>query len=243
MASLAACSPGATAATVAWWRFEVPKGSFLDTLVTEVNSPLLDSTLGLNGVYLTNDVPGPFVSEGRDGARHDNSQSLLENSSDPNVVSGPGSTEFLNGVFVNNRGSWTWEAFVRLRPSVGTVPYGMLFGNGDNRGHGIQFDMGADGSRPRFLSNGALVIQGPALEHERWYHLAFVAKRHEAGDWDVELFIDRQSAGTVTGIQFDTLDAPYGIASPMNPFDSHIDEIRISDTALTPDEMLHAIAE
>lgn len=226
--------------TVAWWRFEVPRGSYLDTLVTEFNSPLLDSTLGLNGVYTAKDVPARFVSSTENGEKSENTLSLLENGSEPNLVQNPGATDFLNKIFVKDAKSWTWETFTFLRPSYAAIPYGRLFGNGDQNAHGIQFDLGPDGCHFRFLSNGKTIVQGPALDPERWYHLAVVAHANPVGDWDVELYVNHEEAGKAIAVQLDTLDETYGIAGPLNPLDGYVDEMRISDTALDVASMLHA---
>lgn len=233
---------GAMGETVAWWRFEVPRGSYLDTLVTEANSPLLDSTLGLNGVFITPEVPGRYVADGEGGKKYENTLSLLENSSESNLLKNDGATAFLNGFFVDNKKSWTWETFTYLRPSYAVVPYGMLMGNGTKEAHGIQFDVGADGRHLRFLSKGGVVLEGPPLEPEHWHHLAVVATRRDEG-WDVAMYVDYEQVTSKEGVELDTADGEYGIASPTNPFDGYVDEMRLSDRALEPKNMLHASAD
>jgi len=242
-----------SAATVAWWRFEEP-----DTRPTEVyfspgpNTPVLNATLDANveAVVLSSQVAASYVTDGVGGAASANTQSLhgLVNvqAGFHNQLNNGAATPLLNNTFVTNAAAWTFETFVYLPTGMPNVyKYGEMFGNGSGGGDGFTLDLGASGNTPRFFSDVnanagvGYVVSGSALSSDTWHHLALTATPDGEGTWTVTMYEDYALAGSTPGYHLNTYSGYYGIAAPNNAFAGYVDEMRISDVALTPAQMLH----
>lgn len=241
-----------SAATVAWWRFEEP-----DTRPTEVqfspgpNSPVLNATLDANveAVVLSPLVAASYVTDGVGGAASANTQSLHGlvggQAGFKNQLNNGAATALLNGTFVNNTAAWTFETFVRI-PTGMPGDYGEMFGNGNPlTGDGFNLDLGASGNTPRFFSDVnanagvGYVVSGSALSSDTWHHLALTATPDGVGTWTLTMYEDYVVAASTPGYHLNTYSGYYGIAAPNNAFAGYVDEMRISDAALTPAQMLH----
>ncbi len=231
----------AHAATIAWWRFEDVNAGAGTTLTSQVNAPTLNGTLAGGDSVLVSSIPGPYVTTGLGGTSYANTQSIESNLGGQNLISGSGATALLNDTFVNNHGSWTWEAFVNV--DAVTYGYGMLFGNGNPMGNGIQFDLSHTDRSLRMNSNGSTIFDtGTVLSLDTWTHVAVVAQA-QGSVWDISVYVDHAFVGIIGNVALDTLNSDYSFFGLGNPVNAGIDEIRISDAALTPNEMLYAVPE
>lgn len=238
-----ALAGNASAATIAWWSFEEPDiRPATVSLASRVNGSLYNAALGASGSILSTTTPAPGISSETGGTTYANLQSLAQNAGATNSLSSA-ATSPLNDVFVNNQTAWTFETFVYMPTGI-SGGYGQLFGNGTPAGAGIQFDMGSDNRHFRFISNGAVLMSVdslPPFDLDTWYHLALTATYVEGG-WNLAFFINYSQINSATGVQFTTTSQDYTIASPSNSFGGYVDEMRISDAALTPGQMLQLSA-
>ncbi len=235
------CPYDAGAATIAWWRFEDVNAGPGTTLTSQNNAPAVNATVGATGQGLVGLVPNTYITEGSGGPGNANSQSFAHIWAGGQSPVNSTGTSLLNDTFVGNNASWTWEAFINIDSLQ--YGYGMLFGNGNPTANGIQMDLGADDRSFRFLSGGAAPINtGTLFNFGTWYHIALVATA-DAGTWDLNFFVNYSSVATASNIALDTLGSDYSIFGALNPAQAFMDEVRISNTALTTSEMLYAVPE
>ncbi|CAN5388726.1 hypothetical protein BH09VER1_BH09VER1_07760 [soil metagenome] len=237
-------APTAEAATVAWWRFEDAYAGPGTTLTTQDNAPTLNSILG-NVSIPTTSVPGAFITDGVGGTSYSNGQSLGNTASYglANAISGSGATALLNSTLTGANASWTWEAFVNIASSQ-PYGYGMLFGNGDVSANGIQMDLGGDDLSFRFLSgNAAPINTAPVFNFNTWTHIALTAQSVTATTWDITFYVNYSPVANALGVTLNSLSGDYSIFGNLNPLNASIDEMRISDTVLTTNQMLQAVPE
>jgi hypothetical protein len=229
------------AATVAYWRFEEGAENSLSLLA---NSVLDYSGNGHNGTpingptYRSDVAQNPLHQTGATNAR-----SLDFNGVDQRIFI-PDSPQF------ELTHSFTLEAFFKLRPITSPDFAGQIIYRGDDR---IALDpytltVLPDGNldlRIESLTN-EFHLQAPIGDFNQWHH---VAGTLDDNTGDVKLFVDGTlEASTVTSVRpFAALDPNWlpglGIGDVQSDnyaehFNGLIDEVRISDVALQPNQFL-----
>lgn len=234
------------AGTVAYWRFEdgdagqaaTGSGSLLD-----VSGHNLNGT-PINGPVFSGSVPGstvPLTGE-------KNLRSLSFNGTSQRVFVPD------NAAFALTQ-SLTLEAYVNVRSVSDSWPRYILFRGDDRAGTDpYALDVYKDGNGDTFLrffvtGTQKTIVAAPLPAYSTWVH---VAGTLDDASGKMSLFIDGELANSIT-----TSERPFGpllsdrrpglgigsLQSNVNPwqyFDGLIDEVRISDTALSPSQFLNA---
>lgn len=236
----------ARAQTVGYWRFEDgAAGTNATTLATEANSPTLDGTAHPTTApkpSFSADVPGVGRLEGAT-----NSTSL----SFPQISAGndPGA-----GVFVAystddpllQQNSFTVEAFIKTTMTSPTYPaiVEKVRGPGGNT-----WSLGLSGgfaAFTRFDATGGgnqTTSGGPSLNDGDWHHVALTYEYDSGtGNGTATMYADYNQAATRT--VYGALQHQYGLdiaggAGGHRGYIGLIDEVRFTDTALTPGQFLH----
>jgi hypothetical protein len=226
-------------APVAYWRFE-------NSGVSQYNSPALDLTLGSGAGYSVN-VPNIRILNGIGG-------SVVTNTACYSSGTGYARTTnyaLLNSAVEATSHGFTVESFVYLPTGVGVAWDEIVGSSGgwyltiwsDGR---LAFDgkRGSDGAEQRAFS-AAAIAQGA------WHHLAAVGTYNQNSGGNpylvVSLYVDYVQSGTAAVMSaaapgspcLSTLAGDY-IAGYYNGNPWLLDELRISDTALTPNQFLRA---
>lgn len=227
--------------TVGYWRFE-------NSGVSQYNSPVLDFTLG-SGTSYSDFLPGVHIRDGINGTPVSNTSSYSAGTGHA-VLS---NTALMNSTVEATNHGFTIESFMYIPDGVGDYFDGVVRGGTDAN----RWFMGIynDG---KFVFNGLRGLDGAAirassanpLSKGMWHHVAAVGTYYlnQGGNpyLVIWLYIDYVKDG----------GAVYAAASPngqclktsageywfgmynSNPF--FLDEIRVSDVALTPDQFLRA---
>lgn len=245
IALIAVIASGVQATTVAYWRFDGDETS-------QYNSPTLDATAGTPAVsYSTTDVPGTLVAG--DPLAGANASSL-------NVNGGAAST-IADHALINAalEGSFTIEFFVKTLTGTSTGWDGILTNlKSTTPKAGIHVNMNTDGyiQFSSFDKVGwSRVLKSNPLERDVWHHVAIVGTFVEVPDapnyTDLVMYVDyeddTQTHYTLNSVSNDgpalvVSELDYRLHMP-NPFDGLLDEIRISNEALTPAQFLTAVPE
>lgn len=224
----------ADAATIAWWRFEDPANT---GFASEANPEIMGATQGSGSSHAPN-VAGPYILDGTTGEVYSNSKSVFHGAGSGASLVNSAGTSLLNDVFVNDRQSWTFEAIIN-KPT--TANYATIFGNGNNAAQGMLFNLGANGLTFTLLSNGR-TYAGTAIPMDEWVHLAVVANPTGTNTWDVNMYVNYELKTTASSVILTTLTDGYRIGGSANPMVGRLDELRISDAALTTEQMLRVQA-
>jgi len=237
----AACllaASGAHANTIAWWRFEQGFGP-------EAGASGLEITPGPD-VSFSDSVPANTILAG--GTSFTNKSSYLNGSkSDSRVENAAALDEVLS------KGAFTIEAFVKLESPTGANDFATNFcriiGTATNESDGGWCWM-IHQDKLRFYAfsakTGEVVSLTSQLELTRnsWHHVAVVGIRE--GDFlDLQLYIDGEAQPETAQIEGLSGSAIMPLPGPCiiggyNPFMGLIDELRISDKALSPSDFLTA---
>ncbi len=233
-----ALSASTQAAPVAWWRFE-------DTLESGVLANSGTGGIAYNaerksGASFSTNVSGPYIDDGA-GTYYSNASSYVNGSvtdlgSPLSLAANPG----LSDIFT---ASFTIEA---LGYFTGTPLFSGIFGDNNNfvfstdSGNRLRlFGVSALGSTPF----QATASDTDALVTNQWYSLAAVGTQ-VGGTTSIQLYINGVASGDAVnaagGLHIDTVSNFFIGGS--NPFPGYIDELRISNAALTPSEFLSASA-
>ena len=234
----------ASGTVIDYWRFEEPSGNALDS-----GTGGYDGTL-LGGAARSTTVSGPTVP--LTGAL--NAQSMAFDGIDGSAVN--------TGTNPNVGGSdFTLEAFVRVDSVSGTdvIAGKNLSGNFLDKGYVLTVDPGSAGGTINFhfnigenpgsrafLASGDLPIGG-------WYHVAGTRERIGATSFLTLYVGPAQGISTVansTGVGFHdyTSGQDFSIGGSnagggggfINAVDGFVDEVRLSDVALQPNDFLNA---
>lgn len=230
--------PEAHAETIAWWRFEQGFG-------TEAGGSGLEISPGPD-VTFSDSVPGAVITTG--GQTLPNKSSYLNGSkSDSRVENASPIDE------VVSKSPFTIEAFIKLESPTGASDFVTNFcriiGTATNEADGGWCWM-VHQDKLRFYAssakNGEIVTLTSQLELSRntWHHVAVVGIRD--GDFlDLQLYIDGEAQPETAQIEGLVGEAIMPLKGPCiiggyNPFVGLIDELRISNQALSPSAFLIA---
>ena len=237
------------AGTAGYWRFENgTDGSAIVTAVSEVNSPAMDGSQ-----WNANATPVLYSSDRASFSVYDPVSGLyLANTGS---MRAPASANTDNSQIVVHDmsaldGSFTLEMFVKVLSNGGKADlpsgsYNRLFNlDGSTSCNGLVGATGSGTTLLKFRLGTEGVDYSSNFEDESWHHLAYVVK-YDAGSnmTSVNLFRDSRSviSSTYAG-KFSTTshgDLRFGVsASNLSDFDWLLDDVRLSDTALTPDQFL-----
>lgn len=230
--------PTLDASVVAYWRFE---------------NDLLDSSgnghgaTGGSGYGYSTNVPGSVINPGSLG----NVASQDPSDTAPTTVL---NSTALNNVF--SFGSWTVEAFVNIN---GIQDFRRVLSNvNDTAKTGIYFAVGAGafaGGNYGYNGNDVATAWkswGSGLATNTWYHVAWVGSYTTNNGTSVSFYLNgtnmgsmafyaEDSGGSGSHITMGTDDWQIGGAA--NSYNGLIDELRISDQALTSAQFLQAVPE
>jgi len=258
ISGFAACS--VRAETTALWQFDDGVPAVAATaLVTEVNAPALNGTAnkigtGSNPAY-SDDRPGSRIWSRYGGSllNTSNSASLhfvntglpaVTNSPNGGVITVPDNDPLLRAT------NLTVEAFIKVDRHINwplIIAKPRADGSGstwnlllDNNGRlMLRFD-----TQPLGTNNGTGYNQtssGAAnLEDGRWHHLAFT---YSHADRAVKAYVDYVlafSMTTASNLVYDASALRIGQGAGAAAFDGWIDEIRISDQVLSPDQFMYS---
>lgn len=224
----------AESATVAWWRFEDGESATL------ANSGSGGSDYDAAKVWtaqIAPNAPNSYINDGA-GNYYANTSSYAPMTSGVGSALSQAATSDLARVFA---GSFTLEAFVYSNEVA--LPFAGVFGN-DSESSPFLFGTGG-GSLLRFFgvendSGGYRQAFGPVIEANQWVHIALVGVWYpEYNELTIKLFVNGVQVAAepaIGGLKMD-LTSTFSIGGA-NPFPGYIDEIRLSDTALTPDQFL-----
>jgi hypothetical protein len=215
---VAAATPGAV---VGYWRFEEGSG----TTANDSSASNNDGFLVGNAAFLSS-VAYPFVNE------------------QPNVYSlsldGTGDyVEIPDAASLDLAGPFTLEAFVRPTAADETLAGVVVKRNviGNSPAYGLFFGS-ATGVRAaaQVTSPGSIATANTSLPMNQWSHVAAV--------WSgatLSLFVNAQFAGSVNGTGAVEVSAqPVRIGNYGADFAGQIDEVRISNAALQPEQFLYS---
>lgn len=228
----------AWASPVAWWRFE-------DNFQSAVGGASLELLPG-NGDLFSDEVVAQEILD--DGKKLKNRFSFVPGTSkSAKLNENEALQQCLDG------GSFTIEAFIKLEGGENIEPesqYYRIIGNAVNEVEG-GWSFGVHKNRLRFFayhaSKGGIVAQvysDDELVAGRWYHVAVVGLKN-GETLDVQLFMDgeiqsnpiRVHGGNDNAIQ--PIESGYGyLIGGYLRFRGFIDELRVSDEALSPDQFL-----
>jgi hypothetical protein len=229
---------------VAYYQFD-------GSMASAANSPAQDATKTSSATYVP-DAPGGVVYDGVGGpiVNAANTQSY-RNGADTSGSSAPSAA--VNSAVTT--GSFTVEAFIKMDAAPTSMNFDAIMGNGDD-GAKAGWAFGLNGSgRLQFYAYQLLSSAGGGeysatdLSRDQWHHVAAVGTYNGASKvTTIHLYEDyvaitpaheQNFYGTAAnGPTINANASNFKIGAP-NPFSGLIDEIRISNTALTPDQMLH----
>lgn len=254
----AACS--VRAETTALWQFDDGVPAVAATaLVTEVNAPALNGAAsqigtGSNPVH-SDDRPGVRIWSRYGGAllNTSNSASLhfvntglpaVTNSSSGGVITVPDNDPLLRA------SNLTVEAFIKVDRHINwplIIAKPRADGNGatwnlllDNAGKlMLRFD-----TQPFGTGSGSGYNQTwsgtTSLEDGRWHHVAFTYSHTDRAVKGYVDYVEAISKSTFSNLVYDTSPLRIGQGAGAVAFDGWIDEIRISDQVLQPDQFMYA---
>jgi hypothetical protein len=248
---IAGCSSvlSANAGTVGFWRFEDgASGSAIVTAVSEVNSPAMNGSQ-----WNANATPVLYSSDRASLSVYDPVSGLyLANTGAMHAPAGANTDN--SQIVVHDMsaldGSFTLEMFVKVlsNGSKADLPpssYNRLFNlDGSTACNGTVGATGSGTTLLKFKLGSEGVDYSSNFEDESWHHLAYVVK-YDVGSntTSVQLFRDSKNviSSTYAG-KFSTTSyggLRFGVsASNLSNFDWFLDDVRLSDTALTPAQFL-----
>ena len=241
--------------TVANWQFDdgVPTNAAA-TLVTETNAPTLNATAGryssgASYPLFDNDRPGARVWASFTGPllNSTNAASLRFINADL-----PGNTNSQNGGFASVPDSpllratnLTVEVFLKVKRRVNwPLLIGKSRGGGGNTSWNLDFD---NSGKPRVrIDSGVTFTNGEPgfnqswtaavnVEDGQWHHVAFT---YTHTNKTMRLYVDyvlSTSGTSYSNLVYDSGDLRIASGAGARAFDGWIDEIRITDSVLTPE--------
>lgn len=223
--------PRLDAAVIGYWRFE---NNLLDSSGNSLNAT------GGTGFGYSSNVPGSVIEPGS----LTNLSSYQQGSAGSTVsVNSPMSTTF-------SLGSFTVEAFVYLNPLADN--FQQILSN-RTTGEGIYFSVGTSMSGYMGGANGfggdSQVVSGSGLDTQTWYHVAWVGFYQPNNGTAVQFYVNGDAVGGMAYFAANGAthilmsDEDWLIGGPSNNFNGLIDELRISNEALTPSQFLTAVPE
>ena len=257
--TLFACCCGALSSfadTIANWQFDdgVPTNS-ASTLATETNAPTLNATATVNssGAIPTysSDRPGARVWSGFTG-------SLLNttNSASLRFVNAglPGDTNSNNGgcAYVPDNNpllratNLTVEAFLKVNRRVN---WPLVVGKARSGGTSWNLDFDNSGKPRVRIDSGVTFTNGEpgfnqswtaavSVEDGQWHHVAFT---YTHTNKTLRLYVDyvlSTSGTSYSNLVYDSSQLRIGQGAGARAFDGWIDEIRITDSVLTPEQFM-----
>lgn len=258
---LTASSFSLEASMVGLWRFdEGTAGCPASQLTTEANSPLLDGTANSTGTgqkpSFDLDIHTHCVWSDlcADATSYPNYLSLrfINKGLPDNPNSGEGSCVTVTNNSILLISNITVEAFVKIDRHVN---WPLIVGKQRSDGNGTSWslDMNNAGqprvridSQPLGTSSGNGWNQcwtaPQVIEDGEWHHLAF---SYTHTNRSIKLYVDRtlQAYGvSFSNLVYDSRELRIGQGAGDRAFDGWIDTIRITDTPLTPEQMLSITA-
>ena len=254
-------APALSATPIGYWSFDDGAvASPAGTLVTEVNAPTLNGAGSGNGTgaapVFSAQLPGLAIIDGLGGPLVNpvNATSLEFNNPDlpgnPNgnagslvTVTDPGGAGSLL-----KPASFTMEGFVRIDL---TASFFTIFSKGRADAGGSTWMLDSDGGgrlRARFdtqtlgTGSGAGFNQSfgttAVLNDGNWHHVALT---YNGATRAMDLFFDYSDVGGGTAtnpLVYDNTALRFGTLGGGRAFDGWMDEVRLSDTVLTPNQFL-----
>ena len=236
----------ASATPVGYWRFEEANPANFTSLYNSTEAEVTKATNVFSAWY----VPGSFVTDGVN--YYQNNKSYNQNGGTTGST-----TAGYSAINAGMSGTqFTVEAFVNLK--TGAVhDWDFIVGNylaatPTTNSTGWCFDI-EPGGKIGFLGCQTLAGQVPVIAKSAtvlsegvWHHVAAVGKRVGTQKMQVQMYIDYVADGSPVNIWSALDSGPYikvnnGVYKfgAINPFDGNFDEVRISDTALSPSQFLH----
>jgi len=245
------------AETIALWHFdEGPVSNNASTLSSVYNPVIMEATAGSNGggpiPFFDDDIGVSYIKEGTNAtAIHANKFSLkFTNSGLPantNSHSGGILTVPHNGILLLS--NLTAEAFIKVDRRVN---YPLVIGKSRSDGNGTSWSIDFDstgkprvridcqpiGSTSSALGYNKSFTSSVAVEDGQWHHLAFTYQ-HDIKK--VRLYVDyteRASGTTISNLVYQSNELRIGQGAGGRAFDGWIDEVRISDEVLLPQDFM-----
>ncbi len=253
----------AIAGTVGYWSFDDGTSGTATLLMSDVNSPALDGTAGGNAggtaPVFSSVLPGASTTSGISGTvtNASNLSSLYFTN-----TGFPGSNSSNSGGVVSisetagnlDLANFTIEGFIRYEDFAlfsSTFTKNRVDGGGstwmldsDGGGHiRARFDsqaLGTGSGSPGFnqgFTTSATIADGA------WHHIALT---YDGATRAAVIYVDYMSVGggTVTNpLVYDASPLRFGGSGGGRAFDGYMDEVRLSDTVLTPASFLRAVPE
>lgn len=245
----------ASATVLAYWRFDEGTSgnaitSTLDTTGNAFNALTPHKVNG--GVTYGSDVPGPAITDGV--TTHSNGTSARFNGTTLDHLRGPAPAD---ASLYDNLSSFTLEGFFKAENVSSFGDPTTLFGIWQDSAagsYGVHLYQGKVAAVLQTSDNGAgyeiLNLSLSPLANNTWYHIAYV---HSPGSG--QLYVNYQlvasnnsgKTGTVAytgGRPMEIGGEQTGVASASRyAFGAWIDNVRLSNVALSTEQMLHAVPE
>jgi hypothetical protein len=246
---VAAPAAPVNASTVGYWRFEDgASGSAIVTAASEVNSPAMDGAqwdANMTGVVYCGDKAAAYIVDPV-------TSQCLENKG---CMRAPASANTDNSQIVVHdlsalEGSFTLEMFVKVLSNGGKADfpagaYNRLFNlDGSLSCNGTVGATGSGTTLLKFKLGAEGVDYSSNFEDESWHHLAYVVSYDAANNTTAfQLFRDskRVISSTTPGKFTGSADGGlrFGVSSSnVSTFDWFLDDVRLSNKALTPGQFL-----
>lgn len=260
----------ASAATVGYWQFgDAADGVTASTIATQVNAATLNGTAsghaGGSAPVHAAEAPGLLVLDGVGGAVINTANTIsLRMTSSGDYAGGIVSVADPGGAgSLLKPHSFTMEGFIRI-DQMSNWP--TVFGKARTDSNGVSWTMDLNGdtsppidpanqnnprvrvdSQPLGFGNGTSGFnQGfnnssIQLEDGGWHHVAIT---YDGDSHTLSYYVDYalgKSGTTTNGMVYDDSSLFFGNAAGGRAFDGWIDEYRLSDTVLAPDQFLVAV--
>jgi hypothetical protein len=234
------------AGTIGYWQLQDgAPASNVSTASSTVNNGSLQGT-GVNNPVFDASVPGPVIRNGVGGSVVNGNNSASVVFSGSNGINVPFSSLVEPSTFTIEFFAKTNQAGypgVVVKPAPNTAPH--------NTPGQVTWGLGFDPARdPFFRFDTTLVYNGavgiaPPVSANQWHHLALSYDPANGGF--VRLYADYQLlfAGALGGLVYDGVTGlRFGASgSDFSPYIGAVDEIRLSDTVLQPNQFLQAVPE
>ena len=252
LSCLVVVAPVCRGGTLAWWRFETVSSNVLDASAGNHSGVTRNMNAGMDDGHsgYSTDVPGQLITDG--SLTNVNSYCLRLDGVNAYVDI----TNNLHGFsMTNNPSSFTVECFFKLtgatfpmrflhmNNSTGAAPPATISPHFTTYGTLPRLAMSLNSDLATTYASTYCADMNPSpVAMNTWHHVAYV----KTGD-SLRFYLDYQYISTYT---FDEIAGPYtgfdlvhigAVADFHNCFNGYLDEMRLSDQALSPAQFLHVV--